>query len=315
MSPSELPNSREFVTRLLNSLRTIPRTSADATNAATTNPLIHASEPVKEQLLALHVLFPNELLPALDLLDRRLVTRFRIRRGQDYRLNEAASSGRIVRTVASTAPLLSHGPNEEDVVAQSDDDYSGGAVKASAYDAALTHSIDQMGPDAYMADAAHAEGETERENSIAKEGRNNAATPNANTADAIYYVRSAQQRSSRYSASFDTITSYEVRLEAWNCSCPAFAFSSFPAIHPEPPVPVYNSAEPDPTSYALKTETAGQYRWAFGGISIGEGMAPVCKHLLACVVAERCAGLFGDFVEERDVSVEEAAGWAAGWGD
>ena len=55
--------------------------------------------------------------------------------------------------------------------------------------------------------------------------------------------------------------------------------------------------------------------WIFGGISLGDGMPPVCKHLLACVLAERCKGLFGGFVEERDVSVEEAAGWAAGWGD
>ena len=55
--------------------------------------------------------------------------------------------------------------------------------------------------------------------------------------------------------------------------------------------------------------------WIFGGLSLGDDMPPVCKHLLACVLAERCKGLFGGFVEERDVSVEEAAGWAAGWGD
>ena len=41
----------------------------------------------------------------------------------------------------------------------------------------------------------------------------------------------------------------------------------------------------------------------------------MCKHLLACVFVERCKGLFGGFVEDREVGVEEAAGWAAGWGD
>ena len=55
--------------------------------------------------------------------------------------------------------------------------------------------------------------------------------------------------------------------------------------------------------------------WNFGGLSLGEGMPPVCKHLLACVLAEQCGSLFGSCVEERRVSVETAAGWAAGWGD
>lgn len=55
--------------------------------------------------------------------------------------------------------------------------------------------------------------------------------------------------------------------------------------------------------------------WVFGGVSLGNGMPPVCKHLLACVLVKRCKGLFGACVEERDVGIEEAAGWAAGWGD
>jgi hypothetical protein len=53
--------------------------------------------------------------------------------------------------------------------------------------------------------------------------------------------------------------------------------------------------------------------WKFGGLTRGDDM-PVCKHLLACILVEYC-GLFADFVEEREVSVEEFAGWAAGWGD
>jgi hypothetical protein len=45
----------------------------------------------------------------------------------------------------------------------------------------------------------------------------------------VYYVRSAQRRTSRYGTSVDATSSYEVRLRAWNCSCPAFAFAAFPA--------------------------------------------------------------------------------------
>ena len=40
---------------------------------------------------------------------------------------------------------------------------------------------------------------------------------------------------------------------------------------------------------------------------------PVCKHLLACVLAQRC-GVFADMVHERTVSRAEMAAWAAGMG-
>lgn len=53
-------------------------------------------------------------------------------------------------------------------------------------------------------------------------------------------------------------------------------------------------------------------RWTVGGLSLGEDV-PICKHLLACVLVER-TGLFAGFVREREVGVEEWAGWAAGWG-
>lgn len=40
---------------------------------------------------------------------------------------------------------------------------------------------------------------------------------------------------------------------------------------------------------------------------------PMCKHLLACIMVERWEG-FGENVEEREISIEELAGWGAGWG-
>lgn len=131
----------------------------------------------------------------------------------------------------------------------------------------------------------------------------------------IYYVRSAQQRSSRFSTSYDATTSYEVRLQAWNCSCPAFAFAAFPAVHPEPPTQTFESPDDDNTTEEQPPNNAADGTWIFGGMSLGEDMPPVCKHLLACVLAENCSGMFGAFVEQKDVSVQEAAAWAAGWGD
>ena len=45
----------------------------------------------------------------------------------------------------------------------------------------------------------------------------------------------------------------------------------------------------------------------------GGGEVPLCKHLLASLLAERW-DVIGGLVEEREVGREEMAGWAAGWG-
>lgn len=52
-----------------------------------------------------------------------------------------------------------------------------------------------------------------------------------------------------------------------------------------------------------------------GGLA-EERDVPMCKHLLACTIAEYAAGggLCETLVETRHVSEEELAGWAAGWG-
>ena len=123
----------------------------------------------------------------------------------------------------------------------------------------------------------------------------------------MYYVRSAQQpRTSRYhSVAIDGVgTNYEIRLGSWNCSCPAFAFSAFDGSLG--------------TLIEGKVNDGGENRegkeeWRFGGLMLDQLGMPMCKHLLACVLVERCDGLAA-FLEERVVGKEKAAGWAAGWG-
>jgi hypothetical protein len=242
------PTSRYFVTQLLNSLSTASLSADDAV-AVESNPLHSVPDTVKKQLLSLQVLFPNEFVPALDLLDRKLVTRFRI-----------CDSSQVGATVTETQ----RGAPETAPVQMQDQVMTKG-----------TH------------DSEHEHGTT-------------------------YYVRSAQQRSSRFNTSYDTTTCYEVRLQAWNCSCPAFAFFAFPTIHAEPRALACHISN---GSNAAMDQADSNGGWIFGGISLGEGMPPVCKHLLACVLVEKCHGLFGAYVEEMDVSVQAAAGWAAGWGD
>ena len=132
---------------------------------------------------------------------------------------------------------------------------------------------------------------------------------------AVHHVQSAQQQhqhsSSRYRSAATTTTSYEVRLQSWNCSCPAFAFAAFPAATGSEPASSSSSAAAE--QVPGQSRMAGNADWTFGGLTRGTDV-PVCKHLLACVLVEHCE-MFRPFAEEREISVEELAGWAAGWGD
>jgi len=71
--PTSIPPPDVFLASLFSILTNSPCLSSDLT-AKTDSPTISAA--AKPTLLTLHALFPTLLLPALDLLDRRLVTRF-----------------------------------------------------------------------------------------------------------------------------------------------------------------------------------------------------------------------------------------------
>lgn len=198
-------NSRQFVSSLVSAISSTPIGLQSA------NPLREVSPEARNIFLTLYALFEKELLPALDLLDRGLVTRLK------------------------TANEL---PDRDDL------------------------------------------------------GR---------CTSTLLLVRSAQQHNTRNQA-YEHVNYYEVRLDAWSCSCPAFTFSAFPASK--------QSSEP-PSSQS--TSTANETGCLIGGLSRGIDI-PMCKHLLAGVLVERCE-MFAHFIDEREVSVEEIAGWAAGWGD
>ncbi|KAK1065951.1 hypothetical protein LTR12_012431 [Friedmanniomyces endolithicus] len=251
-----LPTARHFVTSAISALQkpTVP----------SANPLTEDSA-CRELLLTLHVLFPNELLPALDLLDRGLITS--LRSSPPGESGERGTSGRDEAATTETAQQHDPLPAFDDI-----------------------------------------EGDISQ--------RRDAATgPTGRASPRTYYVRSAQQQqtsritSSRFrNTAYEQTTYYEVRLNAWSCSCPAFAFSAFPATlsddHDR------NQNHPQSDKYRGGKESPD---WSFGGLSQGTDM-PVCKHLLACALVEH-SGMFADMVEERIVSMEEMAGWAAGWGD
>jgi hypothetical protein len=285
MPSATLPTSRHFVTQLLNSL------PLERVHTTESNPLSAVPEAAKKQLLSLQVLFPNEFLPALDLLDRRLVTRLRI--GDDQEHQEQSKTEAVGQEAGEVLPA-------NELIGE---EVGSGMTSPTLVPADELTTTRQVAPsiteDQIMTDTVVT----------------SLYDATLNTQDTIYYVRSAQQRSSRYSTSYDTTTSYEVRLCAWNCSCPAFAFAAYPAVYPEPDVSRYDPLEEQTHARLGNKDSKLDRERVFGGISLGESIPPVCKHLLACVLAERVSGLFGGFIEDRMISVEEAAGWAAGWGD
>ena len=233
MSSSPLPTTRSFITSLFANLSKLP---APPDSTQISNPLLSADSQTKSLFLTLHCLFPNEFLPALDLLDRSLVTRFHI-----------SPPNYPAEAPTDTTSPQADGAGEEDR----------GAAQ-----------------------------------------------------NVVYYVRSSQPsfRAARHQISASAAgLSYEVRLGGWNCSCPAFTFSAINALHDD------RAATEGVQRGPLSGQGNGGELWSFGGLSLGGGAMPVCKHLLACALVEKCQALKGH-VEERVVSREEAAAWAAAWG-
>jgi len=137
--------------------------------------------------------------------------------------------------------------------------------------------------------------------SLSAHERNDGATTEQQ--QVIYYVRSADPSaapsrgvaSGRYSSS---PARYEVRTKAWNCTCASFAFAACNA---------YQQHDTDSDTDSLAA-TFGS-RW--GAYSSGE--AVVCKHLVACVLAENCPRIFGGFVVVEEVGRNRLAELAVLW--
>ncbi|KAI1820535.1 hypothetical protein F4861DRAFT_522518 [Xylaria intraflava] len=266
-----LPAPRDLLTSLISSLITIPISDNTTTTAGTlqshnsSNPHASADSPsnplrlipraYRPILTTLHVLYPTALLPALDILDRRLVTRV------------------ILKREASQPPS---------------------PVRANA------------------AQSAEEKSTTKASNEKATSGNTNQHSEreykNDKTSPLYHLVSSAQPQSHRH---HHTATStgqvYIVRLESWNCTCAAFAFSAFP------PLPLLDEYEILPgTASPENAGPKGENAWEFGGLSEdgrdGVGGVPCCKHLLACVLAEKWHAMLGRYVEDRVVGREEGAG-------
>lgn len=223
----------QFVERLISRLTQRLLPSQSATDPASPLSTVLPSD-TKPLMLTLHCLFPNELLLALDILDRGLVTR--LARGDANREDSSSTAdpfGELFFVISTSA-----------------------APSTSAKTLAATRA-GQMG--------------------------------------------------------------YEVRLQAWNCTCPAFVLAVFRDLSTTPTHEMRSSSG---DAESPREGDQGRTCYPYGGWLAGEptrtSSPPVCKHLLACLLMARCPGAFRTAAEEAGpliAPLEELAGWSAGWSE
>ncbi len=270
-------------------------------------------ESITRHLTTLHFLFPHELITALDLLDRALVTRMII--------------GPLSRPTNDASEVLDRKPHVD-----------------------IQASLDAPMGDLPSANDVHVAGVESCRRPRQQNDPSNLTTAKAGnegeTGNEVFYVQSAssqttaaaRQRRRHYTGT--SSPSYEVRLAAWNCTCPAFALSAFNRI-----TDLKSNGDDHDDQGPLNTLTSGNdhhdagfhhspkpqtdLEWRFGGTLTRtlsppedkidpdrrEASVPVCKHILAALLGKHIPGLFGSGVQPRTVTAEEGAAWAGGWGD
>ena len=196
-------------------------------------------QKLRVTMLTLHFLFPHELLPALDLLDRKLVNHFPV------------------------PPLTA------------------------------SCSADQSFRDSGV---FHIQSASATIDKTAKSGK----------------FRRAFNQTGMF---------YEVRLDSWNCTCPAFAYSAFGEQDDETDGEVVEEQvenEWDDTAEiaAIGGEAMPPDSWAFGGLLTNDvSSVPICKHILAAAIGQVAPVLFPGGVRTSTPAAEEVAGWAGGWSE
>lgn len=263
MSTPQLPTPRDLLTSMIDINTDIPHAPGNSNAIPLALPL--STRPI---LTTLHVLYPGLLLPALDLLDKSLVTHIRLRPVPD--------SSKIT-------------PEEQRTEAE------GEVIGSSPPIIPTQHTY---------VDELRIEGQS--------------------IPSSLYIVRSSQDtrsRSRRQEYAPPTTQCYVVRLSAWNCDCAAFAYNSFPPATSARSWGERRLVVKDiPTSMKVllqdDTCTESNDTWRFGGRSLDRNRntdsVPCCKHLLACILADRWRDVFGKYVTESEVDTAEMAGLGAG---
>ena len=121
------------------------------------------------------------------------------------------------------------------------------------------------------------------------------------TVNDVFLVRSLGTTLSRRTRDYSLSSKrYIVHLNAWNCSCASFTLDAFTGHR----ATATGQAEQLPPLREVSP---------YGGLSLDwGGDAPsCCKHLLACLLADRWSAMIGMYVEDRVTSREDLAGIVA----
>ncbi|OAP57910.1 hypothetical protein AYL99_08648 [Fonsecaea erecta] len=220
-------------------------------------------EKARPVFLTLHMLFPHELLPALDLLDRGLVTNVMVKHSATRQNDQEGMPG--LRTSAGQdCPVLEH------------------------------------------AEVQHLE----------QSGGNSCEVFYIQSSSAVDKQLSRSRIYPRGGHTSMVIPFYEVRLDSWNCTCPAFSISMFQSLN------LQHNRDPGALESDLHigrtSKSTGKIKGEleFGGIAVTKfAKVPSCKHLVAAFLAKAAPALFTDSVQKSTVSREEAVAWGAGWGE
>lgn len=132
----------------------------------------------------------------------------------------------------------------------------------------------------------------------------------------LYQVRSSHYRAklsgrqNHSNIASHSPLSYTVYLDAWNCSCAAFTFSAFPVSEStsSPWSNIKNISDRDKLNNRRQ-----KGEWVFGALHLEHDemeFPPICKHLLACLFAEKWGDVLGSFVKEIQLGREEFAALA-----
>lgn len=189
MSSPQPRTPRAVLTSLINTLTSAPRDPPP--NARTSeNALKSLPQSHRPLLVTLHVLFPSVVLPALDLLDRGLVTR-------------------VVRDDAQTADFT---PGDDPA-----EDHPDSRQSPSASSSSSSLSSDHDAAD--RGTGRQTAGPNRREPAAFYLVRSVASTMS----------RRRKAADAADSGISSATTRYLVHLDAWNCTCANFAFEAFPA--------------------------------------------------------------------------------------
>ncbi|KAJ9152282.1 hypothetical protein NKR19_g4559 [Coniochaeta hoffmannii] len=296
---SSLPRPRSFLTSLINAIGAIPLAQPELPphrRHEQSNPLKSVPRSHRPLLTTLHVLFPTLLLPALDLLDRRLVTRLRlVPKPSDEERYESPDEDE---------------QDDEQLDGREEEDEVGVFVPEPAPEQSQ-RARSKSRRSRHRSQPAPPEGDDDGEGKGAEEPISH-----------IFTVKSSQSTHPRRRK--DVVLGgvaddpgqkmYIVRLGAWNCTCAAFAFAAFPGSGSHALYGADQRGETPADEHGMGDGDGGG-DWEFGGMSLdgtGEGGGvPCCKHLLACLLAERWTAGLGGYIEERRVGRNEMAGIVA----